>query len=130
MLKQTETLLVMNSKLGSFVTDARTPEKDALWLRKQAAAKQRASLVAQMRALKTEEESISSFDEGSNFMVPGKPQNQGPGSVTPADAEYWSDSVLQDAAMMLVKGDSDQVFLPIGIVAVCHSQPSTSAARA
>ena len=77
MPKQTETLLVMNAKLGSLVTDAKTPEKDALWLRKQAAAKQRASLVEQMRALKTEEESISSFDEGSNFMVPGKPENQG-----------------------------------------------------
>ena len=75
--KQTETLLVMNAELGSLVTDAKTPEKDALWLRKQAAAKQRASLVEQMRALKTEEESISSFDEGSNFMVPGKPENQG-----------------------------------------------------
>ena len=111
MPKQTETLLVMNAKLGSLVTDAKAPEKDALWPRKQAAAKQRASLVEQMRALKTEEENISSFDEGSNFMVPGKPEDQGSGSINPADAEYWSDSVLQDAAMMLVKGDSEQVFL-------------------
>ena len=44
-------------------------------------------------------------------MVPGKPENQGPSSVNPADAEYWSDSVLQDAAMMLVEGDSEQMFL-------------------
>ena len=111
MSKQTETLLVMNAKLGSLVTADKTPEKDALWLRKQAAAKQRAALVEQMRALKVEEDNISSFDEGSNFMVPGKPADQGSSSVNPADAEYWSDSVLQDAAMMLVKGDSEQVFL-------------------
>ena len=63
-----------------------------------------------MCALKTEEDSISSFGEGSNFVIPGQPENLGPGSVTPADAEYWSDSVLQDAAMMLVKGGSEQVF--------------------
>ena len=74
MSKQTETLLVMNAKLGSLVTADKTPEKDALQLRKQAAARQRAALVEQMRALKVEEEdNISSFDEGSNFMVPGKP---------------------------------------------------------
>ena len=102
---------MLNSKLDSLVTDAKTPEKDALWLRKQAAAKQRASLVEQMRALKTEEGSISSFDEGSKFMVPGQPVNLGPRSVTPANAQYWPDSVLQDAAMMLVKGDCEQVFL-------------------
>lgn len=111
MSKQTETLLVMNAKLDSLVTADKTPEKDALWLRKQAAAKQRASLVEQMKALKTEEDNISTFDEGSNFMVPGKPADQGSSSVTPADVEYWSDSVLQDAAMMLTKGDSEQVFL-------------------
>ena len=103
----------MNAKLGSLVTADKTPEKDALWLRKQAAAKQRAALVEQMRALKVEEDSIPSFDEGSNFMVmvPGKPEDQGSSSVNQADAEYWSGSVLQDAAMMLVKGDSEQVFL-------------------
>ena len=102
----------MNAKLDRLVTDAKTPGKDALWPRKQAAAKQQqASLVEQMRALKTEEGSISSFDEGSNFMVLGKPAKLGPScSVTPAGAEYWSDSVLQDAAMLLVKGDSEQVF--------------------
>ena len=50
--KQTETLMVMNAKLGSLVTGAKTPEKGALWLRKQAAAKQRAALVEQMRSLK------------------------------------------------------------------------------
>ena len=52
MSKQTETLLVTNAKRDSLVTDAETPEKDALWLRKQASAKQRAALVEQMRALK------------------------------------------------------------------------------
>ena len=35
MSKQTETLLVINSKLVSLVSDAKTPEKDAFWLRKQ-----------------------------------------------------------------------------------------------
>ena len=44
-------------------------------------------------------------------MVPGKPEDQGPSPVNPADAEYWSGSVLQGAAMLLVKGDSEQVFL-------------------
>ena len=103
---------MVNAKLSSLVTTyAKTPAKDALWLRKKAAAKQRASLVEQMRALKTEEDCISSFDEGSNFMVPGQSENQGPSPVTPADAEYWSGSVLQDAAMILVKSDSEQVFL-------------------
>ena len=68
-------------------------------------------MVEKTCALKTEEDSISSFGEGSNFMIPGQPDNLGPGSVTPADAEYWSDSVLQNAAMMLVKGGSEQVFL-------------------
>ena len=74
MSNQTETLLVMNAKLDSLVTADKTPEKDALQLRKQAAARQRAALVEQMRALKVEEDNISSFDEGSNFMVPGKPR--------------------------------------------------------
>ena len=87
MSKQTETLLVMNAKLDSLIAEAKTPEKDALWPRKQAAAKQRAALVEQMRALKTEEDSISSFGEGSNFMIPGQPENLGSGLVTPADAE-------------------------------------------
>ena len=64
-----------------------------------------------MRSLKTEEDSISSFDEGSNFMIPGQPENLGLGSVTPGDAEYWPDSVLHDTAIMLVKSDSEQVFL-------------------
>ena len=83
-----------------------------------------------MRALKTEEESVSSFDEGSNFMVPGKPENQGSSSVTPADAEYWSSSVLQDAAMMYwLRAIPSRCFLLIGIVAVCHSQPSTPVDR-
>ena len=44
-------------------------------------------------------------------MIPDQPDNLGSGSVTPADAEYWPDSVFQGAAMMLVKGDSEQVFL-------------------
>ena len=51
-----------------------------LWLRKQAAAKQRAALVEQMRALKVEEDNISLFDEGSNFMdIYGSRQAGGPG---------------------------------------------------
>ena len=68
----------MNAKLDSLVTADKTPEKDALWLRKQAAAKQRAALVEQMRALKVEEDNISSFDEGSNFIAPRTPTREGP----------------------------------------------------
>ena len=45
MSKQTETLLVINAKPGGLVTGAKTPEKDALWLRNQATAKQWAALV-------------------------------------------------------------------------------------
>ena len=108
MSKQTETLLVTNAKLGSLQTDTKTPEKDALRLRKQAAAKQRASLVEQMRALKTEEDSICRHSTRLQLHgSPGQSEIQGASLVTPADAEYWSDSALQDAAAMLVKGDAD-----------------------